>query len=144
VHANFTANFFDIPLRANTASSDGYTDAELYETLSQLFGYVFLDLDPAQSFKHRVVATRETKRLGDIMRKPVADVKAQRFSILRHMVGMGSNKSFLPDYGNNLVSRLFDGEKATDDVVWTIIPTAAAACATQAQGVRLDFPANKN
>ena len=45
-------------------------------------------------------------------------------------------EKMLSDYGVRLLQRLFDGGKSVDEVVWTIVPTAAAAVATQGQGVR--------
>ncbi|KMU89621.1 linoleate diol synthase (Linoleate (8R)-dioxygenase) [Coccidioides immitis H538.4] len=38
------------------------------------------------------------------------------------------------EYGARLVERLSRGRKSVDEVTWTIIPTAAASVATQAQG----------
>jgi hypothetical protein len=118
-------------MRDNGTNCDAYTDAELYDVLARLFGYVFLDLDPVQSLKHRVVATREARRLGEVVQKSTGHSKLHGF---QHLLMMCSNNSLLVDYGAHLVERLFGGRKRIDEVVWTVIPTAAAACATQAQG----------
>jgi hypothetical protein len=100
-----------------------------------LFAYVFLDLDTASSFERGAKAAKQTKRLGEVMKGAVAAVKNERFAGLIHMIGLGSSEAYLKDYGTRLVDRLFEGGKSVDEVVWTIIPTAAAAAATQAQGV---------
>jgi hypothetical protein len=127
------SRFFNIPLQGTNGVSAGYTDRELYDVFAHLFGYVFLDLDPAQSFKHRVVATRNAQRLGQVVKTSVAEVKFP--SVRSKLAGMGKTRQPLRDYGTQLVSRLLGPGNSTDEVVWAIIPTAAAACATQAQGV---------
>ncbi|KAH7009651.1 heme peroxidase family protein [Ilyonectria destructans] len=134
VHAHFTARFFDIPLQEDGAGPEGYTGRVLSDALANLFGYVFLDLDTAQSFKNRVVAAADTKTLGEKMQPTVAGVRAQSFPSLRHVLRMVSSDGVLRSYGAELVDRLLGSGKEVDEAVWTIIPTAAAACATQAQG----------
>ncbi|KAF7594156.1 hypothetical protein BBP40_010005 [Aspergillus hancockii] len=138
-HTKFTADFFGIPLRAPEGNDKGeaYTEVELYNILADLFGYVFLDVDPAQSFKHRATATRSSERLGEIMQKHVANLNKPHFGLARDFLGShstSSKKCPLTDYGAELDTRLSNGGNSADEVAWTIIPTAAAACATQAQG----------
>jgi hypothetical protein len=139
-HANYVAHFFDIPLQGNNGNSGAYTERELCDALAHLFGYVFLDLETAQSFKNRVVAIRDTQRMGKVMEAAVANVKVQRFPLLKYMFSMGSSGPVLPSYGTQLVNRLLGNGKSIDEAVWTIIPTAAAASATQAQGVGYPLP----
>ncbi len=107
----------------------------MYDALAHLFGYVFLDLDTAKSFKGRVVGLRNVQRMGSLMEAAVTEVKLQRFATIKYMLGLDYHQPLLADYGDCLVNRLSGFDKKVDDVVWTIIPTAAAACATQAQGV---------
>ncbi|EXK24073.1 hypothetical protein FOMG_19185 [Fusarium oxysporum f. sp. melonis 26406] len=133
-HAHFTSQFFGIPLQEYGAGSDSYTARALSDVLANLFGYVFLDLDTAASYKNRVVAAAETKSLGEKMQTTVAGIKAQRFPSLRHMLRIASSDGVLRSYGVELIDRLLESGKGVDEAVWTIIPTAAAACATQAQG----------
>jgi hypothetical protein len=134
-HAYFCAEFFNMPLKGNPHSSaDAYAVKELSDALFALFGYVFLDLDPAQSYKNRVIATRETERMGEVMTKAVSEASGYR---LTSIFGRDSNSS-LAGFGRKLVQRLREGGNSVEEAVWSIIPTAAAACATQAQGVRLD------
>jgi hypothetical protein len=134
VHANFTGHFFDIPLKGSSSVPGAYTDQELYDALARLFGYVFLDLDTAKSFKGRVVGLRDAQRMGALMEAAVTEAKSQHFATIRYMLGMGYGQPLLTNYGDSLVSRVSGFGKNVDEVVWTIIPTAAAACATQAQG----------
>ncbi|EFY88096.1 heme peroxidase family protein [Metarhizium acridum CQMa 102] len=125
---------FDIPLQENGAGSDNYTGRELSDVLANLFGYVFLDLDTAESFKNRIIAEADTKNLGEKMQARVAGIRAQSFPSLRHVLQLRSSDGALKSYGAELVERLLGSRKGVDEAVWTIIPTAAAASATQSQG----------
>lgn len=128
-----------MPLKdANHPSSDAYTPRELSDALSDLFGYVFLDLEPTESFRNRVVAARKAQRMGSMMVKAVSDSKHNAIS--RFMYAFGRIETSAASYGPQLVKRLLRGGNSVDEVVWTIIPTAAAACATQAQGVGSHYP----
>jgi hypothetical protein len=100
-------------------------------------------LDTAKSFKNRAVAAKETKRMGEVLQQTVADIKSRHFPSLKQMFSMQSANTTLNSYGDQLVERLLDGGRGVDDTVWTIIPTAAAASATQAQGVCLLEPSVK-
>ncbi|KAH7112773.1 heme peroxidase family protein [Dactylonectria estremocensis] len=119
---------------SNGGGSNSYTEESLADALGHLFGYVFLDLDTAKSFKNRTVAAKETKRIGEVMQQTVADIKSRHFPSLKQMFSMQSADTTLNSYGDQLVERLLDGGRGVGDTVWTIIPTAAAASATQAQG----------
>ncbi|SPO05473.1 related to Psi-producing oxygenase A [Cephalotrichum gorgonifer] len=137
IHTLFTSQFFGIPLQNSGkggGDSGAYTESQLYDVLANLFGYVFLDLDPVKSSKHRAVAIREAQRLGKVMTAATSEVNSPRFQGLKSLLGMGKAQASLVDYGNQLVSRILDVSEDVDNTVWTIIPTAAAACATQAQG----------
>lgn len=94
-----------------------------------------MDLDTATSFQHGANAEKQTKRLGEVTKASVTAVKNERFSVFKHMIGLGSSEAFLTEYGTRLIDRLFEGGKSIDEVVWTITPTAAAAAVPQAQGV---------
>ena len=69
------------------------------------------------------------------MKPCVTAVKHELSSSFKGMMGAIPAETVLEDFGGHLIERLFEGGKSVDEVVWTIIPTAAAACATQAQGV---------
>ena len=73
--------------------------------------------------------------LGQIMQRQVEHQKSHIATIARQFLGTDTEPEGLANYGAQLVRRLLDDGKSVDEVVWTIIPTAAAACATQAQGV---------
>ncbi len=115
------------------------TDQELYTILALLFAYVFLDLDSAKSFGLRAAASQGTEALGKLMKDVCTAVKVERSTMTLDLLGMMSPEKALKDYGTHLISRLFEGGKSIDEVVWSIIPTAAAAVATQAQGVGAFF-----
>ena len=126
-HAIVTAHLFRIPL---TEQGGDITARQLYEAMAAVFAYTFLDLDPAQTFALRVQGRAATAALE---RSIAASCKA---------VKMGGSylwkeETVLHDYGTALIRRLFEGAKSLDDVIWTIVPTAAAAAPIQSQGVCL-------
>ncbi|KAB2572892.1 Psi-producing oxygenase A [Lasiodiplodia theobromae] len=135
-HAIFTAKYFDIPLRddKSTNTKSGYTAKEMYDVLAHLFEYVFLDLDTAKSYKHRVVATRDTAQLAEVMRKAVesANRSPGLFQMIMDFLTPTSGPP-LPGFGKELVSRLLERGKSVEEIVWELIPTQAAAAATQGQ-----------
>lgn len=134
-HANFIAHLFRIPLQSSGGGAHSYTESTLYSALADLFAYVFLDFDTTTSFALRASALKETKALGKVVQGVVEEIRAKSFPILREILETGSTDQVLYDYGTYLIKRLSAGGKSVDEVVWTIIPTAAAAVATQAQGV---------
>jgi len=70
------------------------------------------------------------------------EVKDGKFNMFEHVRG-----SVLREYGTKLIQRLFEGGKSLDEVIWTVVPTSAAAAPIQSQGLArmLEFylsPAN--
>lgn len=114
---------------------NGLTVQEIYDTLAHLFEYVFLDTDSAKSYKRRVTATRDTQNLAAVMRKVVESVKAP--GIIERIMNAGVHGKAFPEAGRKLLARLQQGTQSVEDLVWEIIPTQAAAAATQAQAVSL-------
>jgi hypothetical protein len=131
-----------IPLQSTGGGPDSFTERSLGEALAHLFGYVFVDLDTAQSFKNGVAAARAVKRLGEVVEKAVNGIN--RRGII-HRLGQwwserNSEYPSLDSYGPRLVARFLDKSRSVDETVWTIIPTAAATYAPIAQGVRSPTP----
>lgn len=126
---------FHIPIQSAGGGPESYTETTLYNTLANLFAYVFLDYDTTTSFALRAAALRDTKALGNIVQDMVERITNDGFAHVKEAFGLSSSEKVLRDYGTHLVERLSNGGKSVDEVVWTIIPTAAAAVATQAQGV---------
>ena len=144
---------FSIPLQSAGADRHAYTEQTLYKTLANLFAYVFLDFDTMTSFALRAAALKETKELGKIVQRVVEKTRHDNFeTVMKHLgLSNGMKQQALQDFGTNLIKRLSEDGKSVDEVVWTIIPTAAAAVATQAQAVHNQpshlsriFPTNVN
>ncbi|MCJ1470995.1 hypothetical protein MMC07_009643 [Pseudocyphellaria aurata] len=134
-HANYIAHMFHIPIQSAGGGPESYTETSLYNALANLFAYVFLDYDTTTSFALRATALRETKALGNVVQDVVERVRTDGFAFVKEALGLSSSEQVLRDYGKHLIERLSEGGKSIDEVVWTIIPTAAAAVATQAQGL---------
>lgn len=140
-HAKFIAHMFHIPLQSANGSRPGYTDGSLYRALSTLFAYVFLDFDTSTSFALGAAAARETNALRAILKDVVREFREGPY-VLKRITGLFDGDELqdeLQDYGKHLIERFSRGGKSVDNVVGAIIPTAAAAVATQAQGVH-SFP----
>ena len=132
-HAIFVARMFHLPLIADGEMGLGVTVDQLYLAMAVLFAYVFLDLDTARSFKLRSGAKSATDGIAKLIKLVCEAVHIGKVLHLDTLFSMGKSGQMLQDYGVNLIKRLFDGGKSVDDVVYAIIPTAAAAVATQAQ-----------
>lgn len=131
-HAVFVSQLFSIPVKGGNSLNPLAADVDqLYFVFSILFAYVFLDADTARSFKLRAGA----KAAGDLLHKVIklvcAEAKAGRYT--GNLFNMGHSGKILQDYGLKLIQRMMEGGKSVDDTAWAIIPTAAAAVATQAQ-----------
>lgn len=133
-HAIFNAKMWHIPLKAaDDINPIGITVEQLYLALSVMFAYVFLDLDTARSFKLRLGAKGSGNALAKLIRIVCEAVKADSYLHVSDLFRMGHAGKLMGDFGTRLLRRMFEGGKSVDDVVWAIIPTAAAATATQAQ-----------
>ncbi|KAG9780764.1 heme peroxidase, partial [Aureobasidium melanogenum] len=133
-HAIFVARLFHLPLKQKGDKNPiGVEVDQLYLALSVLFAYVFLDGDTASSFKLRASAQEATDKLAELVKIVCKAVHAGSLLHLGDLFPMGKAGQLLEDYGARFLKRLFEGGKTVDDVVWAIIPTAAAAVATQAQ-----------
>ncbi|EXJ93786.1 hypothetical protein A1O1_02179 [Capronia coronata CBS 617.96] len=133
-HAIFVARMFHLPLKKHGDLNPVAIEVDqLYLGLAILFAYVFLDGDAASSFKLRSSAKTATDGLAKLIGIVCKAVKAGSMLHLGELFPTGKAGQLLEDYGVNFLKRLFEGGKKVDEVVWAIIPTAAAAVATQAQ-----------
>ncbi|KIW60956.1 hypothetical protein PV05_01130 [Exophiala xenobiotica] len=133
-HAIFVARLFHLPLKKHGDLNPAAVEVDqLYLALSVLFAYVFLDGDTASSFKLRAGAKTATDQLAKLVKLVCEAVQVGGFFHLGELFPMGQAGQLLEDYGIRLLKRLLEGGKSVDEVVWEIIPTAAAAVATQAQ-----------
>lgn len=137
----FTARFLALPLKEDPSShGPGLTAQEIYEAQASLFQYVFLDFDTAKSYKHRVEASKDATMLGNVTRKVVEGAKHHPGLIrtLMGLLGHGGEVPHIPGFGRDMVLRLLDGGRSVEDVVWELVPTQAAAAASQAAAVSHD------
>ena len=139
-HAIFMATMFHIPLTSSESMLPSVTCDQLYQILGALFAYVFIDIDPASSMALRDGAKDAVDKLGKLVKLICEAVRIGDFFMLDRLFSHkrygpdATPKVLLSDYGVRMIRRLFEGGKSVDEVVWTIIPTAAAGVATQAQG----------
>lgn len=140
-HAIFMAKMFHIPLKTPESWIPDVTVSQLYDILGALFAYVFLDGDVASSMFLRDAAKDAVEKLGKLVGIVCRAVKAKNILMPldlgeifgRRRQGQTAH-GLLDNYGIKMIERLFEGGKSVDEVVWTIIPTAAAGVVTQSQG----------
>jgi len=133
VHVNFTSQFFNLPLKTPEAKHNPFTEKELYDILALLFGFVFLNRDETQAFKVKTLAALACQALSELVKINVKEVALGGF--LKKFADGIKKGGFLDSYGNNLIRRLLDMGMSTEEVIWIIIPTAAAGTANQGQQV---------
>jgi hypothetical protein len=127
-HAIVVADIFNIKLKEHGGD---ITPEQLYEAMATVFAYPFLDLDPTKTLALKQSAEQATALIAKAVTESVKEVKEERFSIFGH----GQGGSVLRDYGTKLIQRLFEGGKSVDEVIWTVVPTSAAAAPIQSQGL---------
>jgi hypothetical protein len=141
-HSIAVARMFNIPIKEN-GDVGTVTARQLHDAMTAFIAYIFLDIDPAKTQKLRVVAKTATAVLQKLITPSVEAVKAERFHMLKDIIGINTDELALPDYGTHLVQRLFEGGKSLDEVIWTIVPTASAASASLGQAVSLFYPVSR-
>lgn len=133
-HAVFVAQLFSLPLKSATSFNPAAAEVDqLYLALAVLFAYVFLDVDTARSFKLRSGAKQAGDQLTKLIKLVCTEVHVGSYMHLNGLFSMGQSGKLLRDYGIKLIQRFFQSGKSIDEVVAAILPTAAAAVATQAQ-----------
>jgi hypothetical protein len=133
-HAIFNAKMWHIPLRGPDDTNPlGVTVEQMYLAFSVMFAYVFLDLDTARSFKLRLGAKQSGEQIAKLLKIVCTAIQADSYLHVSDLFRMGHAGKMLGEFGTRLVRRLFADGRSVDEVVWTIIPTAAASIATQAQ-----------
>ncbi|KAF2638101.1 heme peroxidase [Massarina eburnea CBS 473.64] len=144
-HAIVTAHIWGIPLKDDEQEKGvGFTPTKLYEAMANVFWYTFLDIDAAQTPAVRVAAKEATDALATAVTSAVIDVYGGDHSYLKSVFSQMQGEKrdpALPEFGPKLIQRLFDQGLSLEEVVWTIVPTSAAAAPIQTQGISrlLDF-----
>ncbi|KAI9647411.1 hypothetical protein NHQ30_003796 [Ciborinia camelliae] len=166
VFTRFAAGVFDIPLKLGmgntvdvnviTDTEDGYTEEQLYETLSICFICIFMNLDVTKSFAVEQGARAAAKKVGDILManakagklgEAVEGLKGKLHSLfhddkterrVENAVEREKERLRLKGYGREMVERFVDGGKKVgwglERVVWEqILPTSTAGVANQSQ-----------
>lgn len=133
-HAVFVAQLFSLPLKTSNSINPAAVEVDqLYLALSVLFAYVFLDMDTARSFKLRSGAKQAGDQLSKLIKLVCTEVQVGSYMHLNGLFNLGQSGKLLRDYGVKLIERFLKIGKSIDDVVGAVLPTAAAAVATQAQ-----------
>jgi hypothetical protein len=138
-HSIVTAHIWGIPLKASDSDKGiGLTPTEFYQYAADVFRYTFLDIDTAQTPAVRVAAIKATAALAEVVTASCTEVARGNTSFLKEMFSthrVFKDHPTLADFGTKLIQRLFDSGLSLDEVIWTILPTSAAAAPIQTQGI---------
>src|ERR1700737_4521863 len=133
VHVQFVAALFGLPLKEPDSKKEPLTEKQLYDILSVLFGYVFLNNDEIAGFSLKRSATDAYKVLRKLIRCNIATVS--RGGKLKSWVDGVEKKGFLDSYGNNLIRRLLKAGRTIDEITEDIMAMSTAATVSQGQQV---------
>ena len=136
VHVHFVSQLFNLPLKTEETPFHPFTEKQMYDILALLFGYVFLDRDEVQSFTIRKLAAESAQALSTLVSFNVKEISLGGW--VKKLADGIKKDGFLDSYGNAFIRRLLDAGMPIEEIVWIIMPTAAAGTANQGQQV---FPA---
>jgi hypothetical protein len=137
VHVNFVSKLFNLPLKTEENPRNPFTEKQLYDILALLFGYVFLDKDEVQSFKIRKLAAEACEALSTLVKFNVKEISLGGW--VKKLADGIKQDGFLDSYGNSFIRRLLNAGMPFEEIVWIIMPTAAASTANQGQQVVSHF-----
>ena len=136
VHVDFVAALWHLPLKTPQYPHNPFTEQELYDIFALIFGYVFLNNDEVMAFKIDALAAEVCDAVSALVKVNVKEVQLGGF--VKKLADEIEGRGILHQYGNALIRRFLDEGMSFEEIVWIIIPTAAAGCANQAQQVCLD------
>jgi hypothetical protein len=144
-HAIVTAHIWGIPLKESDKEKGvGFTPTKRYEAMANVFWYTFLDVDAAQTLAVKAEAKKATDALAAAVTEAVTEVYEGNHNFLKSIFSKLHEERAgpaLPEFGTKLIQRLIDSGLSLEEVIWTIVPTSAAAAPIQTQGISrlLDF-----
>jgi hypothetical protein len=133
VHVNFVSQLFHLPLKTEENPRNPFTEKQLYDILALLFGYVFLNRDEVMAFKIKLITGLASDALSELVKFNVKEVSLGGW--IKKLADGISKDGYLDNYGNSFIRRLLDMGMPVDEIVWIIMPTAAAGTANQGQQV---------
>jgi len=131
VHTEFASRLFNLPLKDEEHPLHPFTEKQMYDILGLLFGYVFLDRDEAMSWQIRTLGKQACDGLATLVMFNIKEVA--RGGILKKFADDIEKDGFLDKYGNAFIRRLLDMKMSMEEILWIIMPTAAAGTANQGQ-----------
>ena len=133
VHVHFVSQLYNLPLKTEDTPFHPFTEKQMYDILALLFGYVFLDRDEVQSFKIRKISAEACGALSSLVTFNVKEISLGGW--VKKLADGIKKDGFLDSYGNAFIRRLLDDGMSIEEIVWIILPTAAAGTANQGQQV---------
>lgn len=133
VHVHFVSQLFNLPLKTEENPFNPFTEKQMYDILALLFGYVFLNRDEVQSFQIRKLSAEACAAVSTLVTFNVKEISLGGW--VKKLADGIKKDGFLDSYGNSFIRRLLDDGMSIEEIVWIIMPTAAAGTANQGQQV---------
>jgi hypothetical protein len=133
----FVAALFHIPIGDVTNNKSNSDGLQLYAAMTSIFQSINRDEDPVKYFKKNT----DAKKAVEYLAKEVLDVcealKCSSFAhILLHQNGRTSDDGLMPDHGDELLQRLFDGGLTVTQLVPVVLAVNIAVVGSHAVSQR--------
>ena len=136
VHVHFVSQLFNLPLKTEERLlSILLPKNKCTISLHFLFGYVFPRQRRSPIVQNQITWRKSCQALSTLVTFNVKEVRLGGW--VKKLADGIKKDGFLDSYGNSLIRRLLDAGMPFEEIVWIIIPTAAAATANQGQQVHL-------
>ncbi|CAI2176174.1 903_t:CDS:2 [Funneliformis geosporum] len=134
---HFVSEYFGVPLKTQESPHGVYTEQEVYFQLTIIFMYIFVDTDPADSFKLSQTAKGASEHLHDVMQKIVEIVSGGSTLIEKAADSLiGADVKVSPQ-AEQLIKILMSQYKDSNLATWNIIGTISGAVAILGEAASL-------
>jgi len=118
----FAAHLFYIPLKDAQNPKASFDCRELYDNMAHIFRYVYRDDESFNAAVLRKVALQANKRLAQELEDVCEAINSSSFAhLLLHRDRKAGQKEAMPNHGDELLQRLFDGGKTIAEVVSLVV-----------------------
>jgi hypothetical protein len=131
----FVARLLYIPVKGAVGLKAAFDERELYERLTVIFRYIYIDETPEKSSTTKIAALQANKDLTEKISEVCETLKFSSFAqLLLHRRQKIGREDAMPNHGIELIQRLFDGGRCVKEVSSIVVHlagelVAAGSCA---------------
>jgi hypothetical protein len=135
---HFVARLLYIPVKGDLSFKTAFDETELYERMLTIFRYIYMDEAPAKSSRLRSAALQANKDLAGNITEVCKTLQCPSFAhILFHRRQKTGREDSMPNHGNELLQRLFEGGKSVEEVTSIVVHLAVEIVAAGSCSVSL-------